>query len=199
MIEWLKQQYNNLIFELFPILPSYLVRDCYKEFDEKYKEFRIMTENKRYVRILDHSEKEVRIFDKNNQKNIFNIFFMGLDSAICLKGALEDTVDLLNELNDTNQELYDFRLVLNALLFNEWAENKKYEVYKSKRHSDGELCFEGEWFVVVAILPTGQVTNHYHIKYWDYFKIPSFEKVKDEFDGHTSTDVLIRYGLMLND
>ena len=107
--------------------------------------------------------------------------------------------DLLNELNDTNQELYDFRLVLNALLFNEWAENKKYEVYKSKRHSDGKLCFDGEWFVVVAILPTGQVTNHYHVKYWDYFKIPSYEKVKDEFDGHTSTDVLIRYGLMFND
>lgn len=107
--------------------------------------------------------------------------------------------DLLNELHDTNRELYDFRLVLNALLFNEWAENKKYEVYKSKRHSNGELCFDGEWFVVVAILPTGQVTNHYHVKYWDYFKIPSYEKVKDEFDGHTSTDVLIRYELMFND
>ena len=49
MIEWLKQQYNNLIFELFPILPSYLVRDCYKEFDEKYWEFRVMTENKRFT------------------------------------------------------------------------------------------------------------------------------------------------------
>ena len=83
--------------------------------------------------------------------------------------------------------------MLNALLFNEWAENKKYEVYKSKRHSDGELCFDGEWFVVVAILPSGQVTNHYHIKYWDYFKIPSYEKVKDEFDGHTSSVVLLRY------
>ena len=112
---------------------------------------------------------------------------------------IDEECELLNELNDINQELYDFRLVLNALLFNEWAENKKYEVYKSKRHSDGSLCFDGEWFVVVAILPTGQVTNHYHVKYWDYFKIPSYEKVKDEFDGHTSTDVLIRYGLMFND
>lgn len=109
----------------------------------------------------------------------------------------EECCNLLNELHDISQELYDFRLVLNALLFNEWAENKKYEVYKSKRHYDGELCFDGEWFVVVAILPSGQVTNHYHVKYWDYFKIPSYEKVKDEFDGHTSTDVLIRYGLML--
>lgn len=64
-----------------------------------------MTESKRYVRILDYSEKEVRIFDKNNQKNIFNIFFEGIDSAICLKGALEDTVDLLNELTDEIKKL----------------------------------------------------------------------------------------------
>ena len=64
-----------------------------------------MTENKRYVRILDYSEKEVRIFDEHNQKNIFNIFFEGLDSAICLKGALEDTVDLLNELNNENNHI----------------------------------------------------------------------------------------------
>lgn len=66
-----------------------------------------MTENKRYVRILDYSEKEVRIFDEHNQKNIFNIFFEGIDSAICLKGALEDTVDLLNELYDENQRWED--------------------------------------------------------------------------------------------
>ena len=110
---------------------------------------------------------------------------------------VEEVCPLLNELHDINQELYDFRLVLNALLFNEWAENGKYEVYKSKRHHDGEPCFDGEWFIVVAILPSGQVTNHYHIKYWDYFKIPSYERVKDEFDGHTSSVVLLRYGVLL--
>jgi len=112
----------------------------------------------------------------------------------------EEILKLENEneqLKKTNQELYDFRLVLNALLFNEWAETGKYEVYKSKKHHDGEPCFDGEWFIVVAILPSGQVTNHYHIKYWDYFKIPAYNTVKDEFDGHTSIDVLIRYGLML--
>jgi len=64
-----------------------------------------MTENKRYVRILDYSEKEVRIFDEHNQKNIFNIFFEGLDSAICLKGALEDTVDLLNYFYEEKKKL----------------------------------------------------------------------------------------------
>ena len=48
MIEWLKQQYNNLIFELFPILPSYLVRDCYKEFDEKYWELQNENQSKKF-------------------------------------------------------------------------------------------------------------------------------------------------------
>ena len=136
---------------------------------------------------------------RTDDYNYSDILDNGKWLGICHVDCEDDFVDKLNELNDINQELYDFRLMLNALLFNEWAENKKYEVYKSKRHSDGELCFDGEWFVVVAILPTGQVTNHYHVKYWDYFKIPSYEKVKDEFDGHTSTDVLIRYGLMFND
>ena len=108
-----------------------------------------------------------------------------------------EVCDLINEQNETIQELYDFRLVYNALLFNEWAKNGKYEVYKSKRHYDGELCFDGEWFIVVGILPTGQVTNHYPIRNWNDFKIPEYEKVKDEFDGHTSTDVLLRLSMEL--
>ena len=81
-----------------------------------------MTENKRYIRILDYSEKEVRIFDKNNQKNIFNIFFEGIDSAICLKGALEDTVDLLNESNDEKERWKSMSVATsneNGILWNE--------------------------------------------------------------------------------
>lgn len=108
-----------------------------------------------------------------------------------------EVCDLINEQNETIQELYDFRLVYNALLFNKWAKNGKYEVYKSKRHHDGELCFDGEWFIVVGILPTGQVTNHYPIRNWNDFKIPEYEKVKDEFDGHTSTEVLLRLSMEL--
>ena len=106
-------------------------------------------------------------------------------------------VDLLNEQEETIQELYDFRLIYNALLFNEWSKHDTIEVYKSKKHSDGELCFDGEWFVVVAILPTGQITNHYHIKYWDYFQIKEYPQVKDEFDGHTPIDVLNRLKSMV--
>ena len=100
--------------------------------------------------------------------------------------------DFMNEQQDLIEELYDFRLTYNALLFNEWAENQKYEVYKSRRHNDGELCFDGEYFIVVAQLPTGQVTNHYHIRHWDMFKINEYEKVKEDFDGHTPSDVIER-------
>lgn len=100
--------------------------------------------------------------------------------------------DLLNEQEGLINELYEFRLMYNAHLFNEWYKNGTFEVYKSLKHNDGELCFDGEWFIVVAILPTGQITNHYHIDNWDLFKIPSVEKVKHEFDNHTPKDVLDR-------
>ena len=99
----------------------------------------------------------------------------------------------------TFKELYEFRKVYNAALFNEWGKYNpiykngvKYDVHKSWKHNDGELCFGGGWFIVVAILPTGQISNHYEGKDWDLFKIPEVEKAKYEFDGHTSADVLGR-------
>ena len=57
---------------------------------------------------------------------------------------------------------------------------------------DGELCFGGDWFIVVAALPTGQISNHYHASDWDLFRIPEAEKSKYEWDGHSSSDVLNR-------
>ena len=121
----------------------------------------------------------------------------------------EDEVVDIGELSDgyhTFNELYNFRKVYNAALFNEWAENletssdfgqalfnvPKYNVHKSWRHSDGELCFGGGWFIVSAMLPTGLISNHYKAEDWDLFKIPEVEKALFEFDGHTGSDVLER-------
>lgn len=92
----------------------------------------------------------------------------------------------------TFEELYDFRLDYNALLFNEWYAQGKYNVSKSKRHNDGELCFGGNWFIVTAELPTGQISNHYEISKWDLFKVKETEKSELVFDGHTPLDVLER-------
>lgn len=47
----------------------------------------------------------------------------------------------------TFNELYEFRKVYNAVLFNEWARLGKYEVHKSRKHHDGTLCFGGGWFI----------------------------------------------------
>ena len=122
----------------------------------------------------------------------------------------EDEVVDIEELSDgyhTYRELYEFRKVYNAALFNEWANKNdepinyekegwknppKYNVHKSWKHHDGELCFGGGWFIVSAMLPTGLISNHYKAEDWDLFKIPEVDKALFEFDGHTGSDVLER-------
>lgn len=91
----------------------------------------------------------------------------------------------------TFNELYDFRKVYNALLFNEWAAQRKFNVYKSKLHSDGEIPFGGGWFVVGAQLSTGQITNHYELRDWDLFTVPEVPRAA-VWDGHTAQQALER-------
>lgn len=120
-----------------------------------------------------------------------------------------------NELSDgyhTFNELYEFRKMYNAALFNEWALSKnnlqhdstkfgaKHCVHKSWRHYDGEECFPNSkhrWFIVSAMLPTGLISNHYKEKDWDLFKVPEVEKALFPFDGHTEKDVLERISKIL--
>lgn len=59
-----------------------------------------------------------------------------------------------------------------------------YPVVKSKRHQDGEKCFGGGWFVVSAQLPTGQVTSHCEMDFWDLFDVPEVDRAP-EWDGHS--------------
>lgn len=103
------------------------------------------------------------------------------------EGVTEDTSDGYH----TFKELYEFRKFYNATLFNEWYKQSKYSVHKSTKHSDGEDCFGGGWFIVVATLPTGDISNHYELKDWDLFNCETRELAK-EWDGHTSEDVLQR-------
>ncbi len=95
----------------------------------------------------------------------------------------------------TFKELYEFRKAYNVALFNEWGATGKCHTHKSWRHNDGELCFGGGWFIVVAVLPQGQISNHYEAKDWDLFSIQEVEKALFEFDGHTGADVVERLKL----
>jgi hypothetical protein len=104
----------------------------------------------------------------------------------------ESEMGTISDGYHTFNELYEFRKMYNAALFNEWAKDSKYDVHKSWRHYEGDECFGGGWFIVVAVLPTGQISNHYEAKDWDLFQVPEVEKALFPFDGHTSNDVLER-------
>jgi hypothetical protein len=106
-------------------------------------------------------------------------------------------VTITGETSDgyhTFDELYRFRMLYNAAFLNELDaahDAPKFQIHKSWRHHDGEACFGGGWFIVMATLPTGQISNHYEAEYWDLFKVPEHERA-DEWDGHTAADVADR-------
>ena len=102
--------------------------------------------------------------------------------------AETNTLEKLEDIEDkgnisdgyhTFNELYEYRLLYNASMFNELAKQGLYDVHKSKKHSDGAVPFGDEnWFIVQAELPTGQISNHYEMKDWELFKVPEKEKGK---------------------
>lgn len=90
----------------------------------------------------------------------------------------------------TFSELYEARSVLTAALFNT-LEKAGVETCKSWKHSDGQDCFGGGWFIVMANLPSGQVSFHYPKKDWSRFRLPILEKGW-VWDGHETKDVYDR-------
>lgn len=110
-----------------------------------------------------------------------------------VKSVLEASVDYFYPNHpEVDNELYRYRMLYNAAFFNLLARSGQVEVCKSRRHSDGEKCFgSDDWFIVMAILPTGQVSNHYESKYWDLFDVPERETAF-EYDGHTPNEAADR-------
>lgn len=117
-----------------------------------------------------------------------------------------DTVPDFGEVSDgyhTFNEYEEFRMLYNAALFNHWALHDPYgpdhyDVHKSRLHYDGSHPFNNpHMFVVRAQLPTGQISNHYHLDHWDLFKIPERERA-GEWDGHSTRDAADRLRWFLN-
>ena len=91
----------------------------------------------------------------------------------------------MSDEHHTMEELYRYRMLYNALLFNKWDYQRGDPlVVKSHFHSDGLPCFGGGWFIVVALLPQGQVSNHYRDEYWHLFDVLEVD-LPPEYDGHT--------------
>ena len=114
------------------------------------------------VNLITHDgHKDASELDETSRKIVALI-----DQAITLTEQRVRKEMVTGETSDgyhTFNELYEFRKLYNAALFNEWASQGKYDVHKSKFHADGGKCFGGGWFIVMAQLPTGQISNHYEI------------------------------------
>lgn len=128
-----------------------------------------------------------------DRKNGNEHFMYGIETAKELLG-IQPTVDAvpvpdggIGELSDgyhTFNGLYYQRMMLFAAL----VKTYKDRAWKSRRHSDGEPCFGGGWFIVGIDTPQGGYTYHYEDKYFDLFDCVELPNGK-EWDGHTEDDV----------
>jgi hypothetical protein len=104
--------------------------------------------------------------------------------------AADGDTSTISDGYHTFAELYEYRMLYNAHAAEGWAQQGK--AVKSWRHSDGEECFGGGWFVVtVDLYPHGQVSNHYPAADWDLFHVPEVATAP-EWDGHTPADAAQR-------
>jgi hypothetical protein len=107
-----------------------------------------------------------------------------------LDAAFDDAVSNPRDQHHTMAELYEYRMLYNAFAARFWADQGK--AVKSRRHHDGELCFDGQYFIVVADLhPYGQVSNHYPVADWDLFHVHEVERAP-QWDGHTPAEAASR-------
>lgn len=114
------------------------------------------------------------------------------DDIIKEKVSNDEDPGKISDGYHTFNELYEYRLLYNASMFNELAKQNLYDVHKSRLHSDGTVPFGNpDYFIVVAELPTGQISNHYKMKDWDLFDIPVKDKA-NKYDGHSPKDVAER-------
>jgi len=106
----------------------------------------------------------------------------------------------------TFDELYDHRITLYIALCKALQKPLHYGdirntpagegklVWRSKRHSDGQICFgTGTQYVLgIGHIPGKQITYHVPIERWDETDFADTLKKAPEWDNHTSEDVLVR-------
>jgi len=94
----------------------------------------------------------------------------------------------------TFEELYNHRITLYITLCSVLMTHSCLTIWRSKRHSDGELCFgTGTQFVLgISEMKGRQITYHIPIERWEETAFAlTYEKAPD-WDGHSSDDVITR-------
>ncbi len=95
----------------------------------------------------------------------------------------------------TFDELYDHRISLYIALCRVLRTDADHRgVWRSKRHSDGEICFgTGTQFVLGISHEAGkQITYHIPIERWNETEFAETLEKAPEWDSHSSKDVLER-------
>lgn len=103
----------------------------------------------------------------------------------------------------TFDELYDHRITLYIALcrtlnqLDRLPGGPRFDVWRSKRHGDGELCFGTGTQYVLGIYkqPGKQITYHIPIERWNETDFAETLDRAPEWDGHTSDEVLARLKL----
>lgn len=83
----------------------------------------------------------------------------------------------------TFEELYYHRMILFSIILNTHPDIS----WKAKKHHDGTM-FGEDSFICGIETPEGQFTYHYHLDYWDQFKVKELE-FAPEWDGHQPSDI----------
>lgn len=105
-------------------------------------------------------------------------------------GFLARVFGVMDRINDgyhTFHELYSHRFALFAALCSIYRADS----WRSLRHSDGTEV-EG-YFIAGLFTKAGtQITYHIPMKHWDLFDFAQTWEFAPIFDGHTSSDVILR-------
>lgn len=102
---------------------------------------------------------------------------------------LNKETDKISDGYHTFGELYDHRRALTVAL----TRCNVHISWKSKKHHPNDVpMFEGGYFVVGMNLPAGQISYHFKLKYWDYFKDVTELPNAPRWDGHTPEMVISR-------
>lgn len=87
-------------------------------------------------------------------------------------------------------ELYEHRTILFICLCKAMVWINKFDMIKSKRHNDWSIY---EWFFIVQIQTEyWQISYHLENKYWNSLDFMEEQDKANEWDWHTSENVLLR-------
>lgn len=90
----------------------------------------------------------------------------------------------------TFDELYEHRRALTAVLAAAMA--TKGESWRSKAHHPDDGPIYSGYFIVGIELPTGTITYHYRLEYWDDFALVPEHEYAPKWDGASPSDTVKR-------